>query len=91
MSPHETKAVNLIAKQGLKASVMGWARAVKEDIESVIKTDADAVAISIATSDIHLKHKLKMDREQVVSVLSAWWSMPKPTASMSPSTQRMRL
>jgi homocitrate synthase NifV len=66
MSPHETKAVNLIAKQGFKASVMGWARAVKEDIEAVIKTDADAVAISIATSDIHLKHKLKMSREQVV-------------------------
>ncbi len=66
MSPHETKAVNLIAKQGFKASVMGWARAVKEDIEAVIQTDADAVAISIATSDIHLKHKLKMSREQVV-------------------------
>jgi homocitrate synthase NifV len=66
MSPHETRAVHLIAKQGLKASVMGWARAVKEDIEAVIKTDADAVAICIATSDIHLKHKLKMSREEVV-------------------------
>lgn len=66
MSPSEVKAVGSIVKEGLKASIMGWSRAVKQDVDAVLKTDADAIAISIATSDIHLKYKLKMTREEVL-------------------------
>jgi homocitrate synthase NifV len=66
MSDHEVKAVGAIVKEGLSASVMGWARAAKPDIDAVLKTSADAVAISIATSDIHLQYKLGMTREQVL-------------------------
>ncbi len=66
MSEHEVKAVSAIVKEKLKASVMGWARAAKPDVEAVLKTSADAIAISIATSDIHLKYKLGMSREQVL-------------------------
>lgn len=66
MSPEEEKAVGSVAKEGLKASTMGWARAVQSDIDAVLRTDADAVAISIATSDIHLQYKLKMTREEVL-------------------------
>jgi homocitrate synthase NifV len=67
MSPEEERAVAEVAKQGLKASTMGWARAVQSDIDAVLRTEADAVAISIATSDIHLQYKLKMTREEVLS------------------------
>ncbi len=66
MSDHEVKAVAAIVKEGLNASVMGWARAAKPDIDAVLKTSADAIAISIATSDIHLQYKLGMTREQVL-------------------------
>jgi len=66
MSDHEVKAVAAIVKEGLSASVMGWARAAKPDIDAVLKTSADAIAISIATSDIHLQYKLGMTREQVL-------------------------
>jgi len=66
MSDGEANAVKSIVKEGLSASIMGWSRAVKEDIDAVIDTDADAVAISIATSDIHLQYKLKMTREEVL-------------------------
>jgi len=66
MSDHEVKAVGAIVKEGLSASVMGWARAAKPDIDAVLKTSADAIAISIATSDIHLQYKLGMTREQVL-------------------------
>jgi homocitrate synthase NifV len=66
MSDHETKAVGAIVKQGLNASIMGWARAAKKDVDAVLKTSADAIAISIATSDIHLQYKLGMTREQVL-------------------------
>lgn len=66
MSPAESKAVQAIAKEGLKASIMGWSRAVKSDVDAVLATGCDAVAISIATSDIHLRYKLKMSREEVL-------------------------
>jgi homocitrate synthase NifV len=71
MSDHEVKAVGAIVKEGLNASVMGWARAAKADIDAVLKTSADAVAISIATSDIHLQYKLGMTREQVLEKASS--------------------
>jgi homocitrate synthase NifV len=66
MSDHEVKAVSAIVKEGLNASIMGWSRAAKPDIDALLKTSADAVAISIATSDIHLQYKLGMTREQVL-------------------------
>ncbi|MEE9474931.1 MAG: homocitrate synthase family protein [Candidatus Hydrothermarchaeaceae archaeon] len=66
MSDGEANAVKAIVKEGLNASIMGWSRPVKEDIDSVIGTGADAIAISIATSDIHLQYKLKMTREEVL-------------------------
>lgn len=66
MSPAEAKVVKDIAKEGLNASVMGWSRAVKDDVDAVLATECDAIAISIATSDIHLQYKLKMSREEVL-------------------------
>lgn len=66
MSDGEKGAVKSIVKEGLDASIMGWSRPVKEDIDAVIDTGADAIAISIATSDIHLQYKLKMTREEVL-------------------------
>jgi homocitrate synthase NifV len=68
MSPEEVRAVKAIVKEGLNASIMGWARAVKSDVDAVLKTDADAIAISIATSDIHLKYKLRKTREEVLDM-----------------------
>ncbi|MCX7951774.1 MAG: homocitrate synthase family protein, partial [Clostridiales bacterium] len=41
-------------------------RAVVKDIEESIKCGVDAVAISISTSDIHIKHKLNSTREEVL-------------------------
>jgi len=66
MSEEETRAVGAIVKEELNASIMGWSRAVQSDVDAVLKTEADAIAISIATSDIHLRYKLNMNREQVL-------------------------
>lgn len=71
LSPHEEEAVRAIAKEGLNASIMGWARAVKNDVDAVIRTDADAIAISIATSDIHLQYKLRKTREEVLEMATS--------------------
>ncbi|WP_461570164.1 homocitrate synthase [Thermincola ferriacetica] len=66
MGGDEEKAVKEIVKLGLKASIMGWNRAVISDIEETLRCGVDAVAISISTSDIHIQHKLQTSREWVL-------------------------
>ncbi len=66
MGGDEKKAIRAICRAGLKASIMGWNRPVIKDIEASLDCGVDAVAISISTSDIHIKHKLKATREWVL-------------------------
>ncbi len=66
MGGDEEKAIKDIVKLGLKASIMGWNRAVIADIEESLRCGVDAVAISISTSDIHIQHKLQTSREWVL-------------------------
>lgn len=66
MGGDEKRAISEIAKLGLKASIMGWNRAVVSDIEASLACGVDAVAISISTSDIHIEHKLMTTREDVL-------------------------
>ena len=66
MGGDEERAIKDIVKLGLKASIMGWNRAVISDIETSLACEVDAVAISISTSDIHIEHKLQTTREDVL-------------------------
>jgi len=66
MGGDEKRAIKEIVKLGLKASIMGWNRAVISDIQHSIDCGVDAVAISISTSDIHIEHKLQTTREWVL-------------------------
>lgn len=66
MGGDEKKAIKDIVKLGLKASIMGWNRAVISDIQQSIDCGVDAVAISMSTSDMHIKHKLNTTREWVM-------------------------
>lgn len=66
MGGHEKEAIKEICKLGLKASIMGWNRAVIRDIEESLDCGLDAVAISISTSDIHIEHKLRSTRAKVL-------------------------
>jgi homocitrate synthase NifV len=51
-------------------SIMGWNRMVAADIEDTVSSGIDAVSISTDTSDLALKHKLKMSREDQLSRLT---------------------
>ena len=62
----EFEAVKLIAKNVGNSEVVALARTRKEDIDKALDADVDAIHTFIATSDIHMKYKLKMTREQVV-------------------------
>jgi len=66
VSRGEREAVKKIAKQGFKAEIVGLARAVRGDVDAALACDVDCVHIFIATSEIHMKKKLKKTREEVL-------------------------
>lgn len=66
MGGDEKETIKAIANLNLNARIMAWNRAVIGDIQESLKCGVDAVAISIATSDIHIKDKLHSTREEVM-------------------------
>lgn len=66
VSNGEMKAIKRINKEGLNAEICGLARTINSDIDSALRCDLKYIHTFIATSDIHLKYKLKMTRDQVL-------------------------
>ncbi len=66
MGGDEKKAITQIAGLGLGASIMAWNRANVNDIKQSMECNVDSIAVSISSSDIHIKHKLNSSREQVL-------------------------
>ncbi|HYS71244.1 MAG TPA: homoaconitate hydratase [Thermoplasmata archaeon] len=66
VSKEEARGVKLIANAGLDATILAAARAVRRDVEACVECDVDETSIFIACSDLHLKYKLNMTREQVL-------------------------
>jgi len=56
----------ILDEVGDRVEVIGLSRANKQDIDKTIQTGIASIHVFIATSDIHLKYKLKMSREQVL-------------------------
>ncbi len=67
VSPYEKDCVTAIAAMGLDARICCLARARKADVEAAISCGVDMVSIFIATSDLHIRHKYKKPREDVLS------------------------
>ena len=65
-SKGEKEAISLIAAENLKCEVSGLARLEKSDIDSVIDCGVKVAHLFIATSDIHLEHKLKISRNEAL-------------------------
>jgi 2-isopropylmalate synthase len=74
-SPGDLAAVKEIARRTHGVAIAGLARANISDIdaawEAVREADQPVIHVFIATSDIHLKHKLKLDREQVLQQVTS--------------------
>ncbi len=70
-SPQEFEAVQAIAKACTKVEVCALAGCNEKDIECAIKAleyaSKPRVHVFIATSEIHLKYKLKMSHEEVIA------------------------
>jgi 2-isopropylmalate synthase len=65
-SEGERAGVKLVAKQGLRAEVCGLARVETSDIDAALQCDVPCIHVFIATSDIHLQHKLKISRDEAL-------------------------
>ena len=66
VSNDHKEAVKTIIKQGLKADIVSHGRALKEDIDVSLSCDATWCAAYLGISDIHLKDKLRITREQAM-------------------------
>ncbi|MDA7941519.1 MAG: 2-isopropylmalate synthase [Nitrosopumilus sp.] len=64
VSDGEMRAVRMITSDGLSCEVAGLARANKSDIDAAADAGLGYVHTFIATSDIHLEHKLRMTRDE---------------------------
>ena len=65
VSSEEARGVRLIADAGLDASIMAAARVVRKDVEACVDAGVDEIALFIACSDLHMKYKLNMTRQEV--------------------------
>ena len=65
-SETERETLRKILDAGMDCTVCSLARSVKGDVDAVMQTGVDYVHTFIATSDLHMKYKLKMTPDQVV-------------------------
>lgn len=74
-SPGDLAAVNAVARAVKNASVTGLARSREKDIEAVVEALKGAqdprIHIFLATSPIHRKHKLRMEKHEVLETAEA--------------------
>lgn len=69
MGGDEKEAIKAIVDLDLPASIMAWNRAVVSDVKHSLDCGVKAVAVSISSSDIHIKYKLRKDRQWVLDCL----------------------
>jgi len=63
-SEAERKEVKTLANMRIGPSIYGFSRAVKSDIDAVAQCDCEGIVLSFPPSDIHIKHKLGISREE---------------------------
>jgi 2-isopropylmalate synthase len=84
-SPGDFEAVRLIANRVKGSTVAGLARTNQSDIEraaqAVREAESARIHTFIATSDIHLKHKLRMSRDEVLERVTEMVKLAKSFTS----------
>jgi 2-isopropylmalate synthase len=71
-SPGEFRAVQQISRLYPQVEIVGFARAVKGDIDAAVKATEDAARrrlhLFISSSDIHLHYQLRKNRKEVIQI-----------------------
>ena len=66
VSEQEKETIKAIVGLGLSSEILCLARTTQSDIDAAAECDVDMVLLFIATSDIHMRYKLKMTKEEVI-------------------------
>jgi len=61
------ETVRRVRREAQYSRVAGLARANPRDVDAAAEAEADIIHVFIATSDVHMRHKLRMSREEVVA------------------------
>jgi D-citramalate synthase len=64
-SKGERDGIKAVVREGLKAEICSFARCLKTDVDYAIECDVDSIHLVVSVSDLHIKEKLKKDRETV--------------------------
>jgi methanogen homocitrate synthase len=68
VSNEEKRSVRAIVNENLNADILVLSRTKKEDIDMAIDCDVDGIITFMGTSDLHLKHKFKKTREEILNI-----------------------
>jgi len=69
-SEGEMEAIRLISRENLKAEICSFARGVQNDIDAAVKSGADSVFLVIPSSDLHIQHKLRKSRNEILEMVA---------------------
>lgn len=69
MGREEQRTLKKLVDLGLNARLMSWNRALIKDIQASLDCGMRAVDISLSVSDIHIRHKLRSSRSEVLEQL----------------------
>jgi methanogen homocitrate synthase len=70
VSQEETKTVKKIANAGLGADILALTRLKREEIDLAAECNVDMALVFIASSDIHIKYKLKHTCEELLDCVA---------------------
>jgi isopropylmalate/homocitrate/citramalate synthase len=76
VSPEDAEAIQLMQKAGIKAELWGFSRAVKADVEELVRLGLTASVIEAPTSDIKLR-AYGLSREEVLKRIAGAVSVAK--------------
>jgi D-citramalate synthase len=67
-SDGEVEAIRLIVKEKLNAEICSFARALRRDVDAVVRSDASSIHLVVPTSPMHIQYKLKSSPDEVVTM-----------------------
>jgi homocitrate synthase NifV len=69
MGEKERETLRMLSALPLKATLIAWNRAAPDDIRASLSCGFSCVHISLPISDLHIRYKLKKDRQWVIRTL----------------------
>lgn len=63
----EKKAIKTVTNENLNVEIASFARAMIVDVDAALDCDVDSVHLVVPTSDLHITHKLKKTKEEVLN------------------------